>query len=345
MYGQYVHNESYKTLDVTGEMKTLTIIGEDRTNTVIEAKKENINKANFDVATRRRKLMVEFAESKMDFIIRVPKDVNLVIKPYDIVFEGMFDLQRDKRKITIENMKGSIDIATDGYEVDLVGSNNNISVVSYLDIFADSIEMIQGGSISMDSYWGDVLLRPIPPIDAQITMRANQGIVKIDSLIKIAEERSLFANNRAIIVGEGTSAIMLHSEKGARVFLEMQEELDVQMRELEKEIEILDQTLIELDDNLGIINTLVEQHELFQNSPNPWRESTSIPYVLHEDKEVEFKFVDIENNVVYSVIEQGKEGMNTLKISKDDISKTGVIYYSMKIGDVIYTKKMVHLDN
>jgi len=360
LHGQYVHNERYKTLDVTGEMKSLTIIGEERTNTVIEAKNGDINKANFDVATRKKKLMLEFAEEKIDFVVRVPKEVGLIIKPYDIVFEGMFDAEKDRRKITIENIQGSIDVATDGYHVDLVRSNNDISVVSYLDIFADSIAMREGGSISMDSYWGDVLLRPIPPLDAQITMRAKQGMVELDSLLKIAEERILIDNNIAVIVGEGTSDILLHSEKGAHVLLDMQEEMDRQLLNaeeilMEAEIQLenaeiqlqnaeIQLELAEIDLESVDIDIFTDKYELLQNEPNPWRKSTKISYFLAEDKDVEFEFIDNNYELIFSTVEKGKKGMNVLKLNRKRLPTTGIIYYRMKIGDVIYSKKMIHLD-
>ena len=339
LYTQIVFEQKYNTLNITGEMKSLTILGEDRKNTTVEFFGKGSKTANYDVLEKPDELHFEIAEPKMDVIIRVPKSVNLEIEPYDIVFEGIFDMKSNPRNISIKDIEGSIDVTTDGYEVDLLRNSNDMSVVSYFNIFADSIEVRDGGSISMDSYWGDVKLQSINPLDAQISMRAKHGMAQLDSMIVIAEKQLLLNDNIEVIVGNGSADILLHSEKGNHVLLNMQD-MNVQMKEIENE-------LFRVNEDIRIINATDKPGsgiDLLQNEPNPWKKETKIQYFLPEDKSVFFKFYKVDGTTIYTVLDKGKKGMNSLMVNRKQIPNIGVVYYEMEVGDFKETRKMIHID-
>jgi len=83
--------------------------------------------------------------------------------------------------------------------------------------------------------------------------------------------------------------------------------------------------------------------ELYQNKPNPFKETTTINYYLPKDGMVKLTLTNEAGQVVKAYQETGKEGFNSFIISGRDVPK-GLIYYLLETDFGTMTKKMLHLN-
>ncbi|HHE37952.1 MAG TPA: T9SS type A sorting domain-containing protein [Candidatus Cloacimonetes bacterium] len=99
-----------------------------------------------------------------------------------------------------------------------------------------------------------------------------------------------------------------------------------------------------VDDNEG----LSIQNELHQNSPNPFREYTSISFVLKEKDDVRIDIYNVKGQLVRTLIDEEKDkGFYNLiwngKDSNDHSVSSGIYLYKMKTGKFADLKKMIVL--
>ncbi len=88
----------------------------------------------------------------------------------------------------------------------------------------------------------------------------------------------------------------------------------------------------------------VSEFFVYQNTPNPFTNSTAIRFVLPEAQDVSIEVFDINGNLLLSENRYFKKGMNSFEISKSKLSTSGVYYYSVKIAESKITKKMILID-
>jgi len=336
---QVVITEDYNKLKVSGEMKSLTIKGQEGTETVLHMKTESGKTPQWTKNKKGNKLHIEFRDPGMDIEINLPSTNSIEVNPTEIVYEGLFDVDQDQRLLVIEDMKGTIDVTTDGFEVRLKRNKNDMSIVSYYDITDDSIIIRDGGSVLMDSYWGNVPLQAMPPLDAAISMRAKLGDVHLDPLIELSEELIKLEDKITVITGEGIADIMLHSERGGQVLMEL-EDLEVEIEDLEKHMEEIEMHVEQLED------FEIEEGKAYaveQNVPNPWRKKTTIKFYMPKDDVVHFSLAGIDGKTVYQKKINGKRGENIIELDRKDIKEKGVLYYSLESGPFKSTMKMILL--
>jgi len=75
------------------------------------------------------------------------------------------------------------------------------------------------------------------------------------------------------------------------------------------------------------------QFALFQNSPNPFREVTEIKFAVPQSIEMEFEIFDVNSRLVYKEIITAQKGINSIKLSKDQIGHSGVYMYRLSGGE------------
>lgn len=86
------------------------------------------------------------------------------------------------------------------------------------------------------------------------------------------------------------------------------------------------------------------QFELYQNRPNPFRESTIIGFELPEPGPVELIISDIAGRVVRVIEREGHRGYNAVSIDHEGLPE-GVLQYSLRAGSHAATKRMMVLGN
>lgn len=85
------------------------------------------------------------------------------------------------------------------------------------------------------------------------------------------------------------------------------------------------------------------QLELYQNRPNPFRETTTINYFLPKDSPITLILKDESGEIITQYEEEGKEGFNAFTVSGKNVPK-GLIYYEISSKYGTYSKKMLHLN-
>ncbi len=85
-------------------------------------------------------------------------------------------------------------------------------------------------------------------------------------------------------------------------------------------------------------------NELYQNSPNPFNESTIIGFSLAKAGNVNVKFYDLSGKVIKTVNGDFNAGINQMVISAKDMQSSGVIYYQLEAEGFIATRKMIIIE-
>lgn len=96
--------------------------------------------------------------------------------------------------------------------------------------------------------------------------------------------------------------------------------------------------------NLSFNETVVTaatNFELFQNRPNPWTNSTIIPFQLDVAGDANLSIYDMAGKLVYQVHESFTEGYHEISISRDNLPAAGLFYYTLEAGEMRATRKMV----
>ena len=87
-----------------------------------------------------------------------------------------------------------------------------------------------------------------------------------------------------------------------------------------------------------------EGFTLFQNTPNPFNQSTTIGFNLSDASDATLTIFDVTGKVIHRVEDNFAKGYNTVKISKAELSGSGLLYYELVAGEYKATKKMLILE-
>lgn len=99
--------------------------------------------------------------------------------------------------------------------------------------------------------------------------------------------------------------------------------------------------------NLSFVSAAVESataFELFQNRPNPWTNSTVIPFQLDPGGDASLSVYDMAGKVVYRVEGNYTAGYHEISISRNNLPAAGLFYYTLEAGAQRATRKMVLTD-
>jgi len=89
-------------------------------------------------------------------------------------------------------------------------------------------------------------------------------------------------------------------------------------------------------------STIVNNNfEVYQNTPNPFRENTTIGFNLPEAMFTTITLTDVSGKVIQKIAGNYAKGYNALEISKKDLAANGVIYYTVETSTNTSTMKMV----
>ena len=83
--------------------------------------------------------------------------------------------------------------------------------------------------------------------------------------------------------------------------------------------------------------------ELYQNTPNPFADQTTISFNLPQSSDATLSIFDVTGKLI--TIKKGSfdKGINTIQLNKDDLSVSGVLYYTLETEGFTDTKRMVVL--
>jgi hypothetical protein len=101
----------------------------------------------------------------------------------------------------------------------------------------------------------------------------------------------------------------------------------------------LDIVEIDLADNRD-----AAQFALYQNEPNPFNDYTLIGFDLPKAGKATITMFDVTGRVINIIQGNYAEGRNTVKVTKEDLGTTGMIYYRLQSGDYAATKHMIIIE-
>ncbi|MEL6721095.1 MAG: T9SS type A sorting domain-containing protein, partial [Bacteroidota bacterium] len=83
--------------------------------------------------------------------------------------------------------------------------------------------------------------------------------------------------------------------------------------------------------------------QLYQNTPNPFDESTTIAFDLPQAKEATLEIRDVNGKLIYRLNQEFEAGENQVRIDRKALT-TGVLYYTLEVEGYKMTKRMVVLE-
>jgi len=95
---------------------------------------------------------------------------------------------------------------------------------------------------------------------------------------------------------------------------------------------------------LGFQDQLGESMVLHQNTPNPFSTETIIPFELAKETAVSITIFDTAGKVVYTHSGMYNKGMNQLRLNKEEVATTGILYYQLQSEGQSLSKKMMLID-
>ena len=90
-------------------------------------------------------------------------------------------------------------------------------------------------------------------------------------------------------------------------------------------------------------NTDRGEFALYQNTPNPWTQSTDIGFKIPNDSEVTINVRSINGQLIKTFNGYYKSGIHSVKLNDEDLIQSGVYYYEMRYGNHVVLEKMILL--
>jgi hypothetical protein len=84
-----------------------------------------------------------------------------------------------------------------------------------------------------------------------------------------------------------------------------------------------------------------ETYSLRQNEPNPFRDETTIKYEVPQAGKVKFTVYDVSGKIMTVKNVDAAKGMNTLRLTRNEVKTIGMAYYTMEAGDFKATRHMI----
>lgn len=107
--------------------------------------------------------------------------------------------------------------------------------------------------------------------------------------------------------------------------------------------EAYDTDLSVMDMNLNFRGQSVEDFVLYQNVPNPFLETTDIRFKLPESSRVKFTVFDVTGRVILTESTNYEAGVNTIRLHRDQLNTTGVMYYKIETDYGTDSRKMIQI--
>ncbi|MFK7770642.1 MAG: cohesin domain-containing protein, partial [Saprospiraceae bacterium] len=84
--------------------------------------------------------------------------------------------------------------------------------------------------------------------------------------------------------------------------------------------------------------------ELYQNIPNPFKEETTISFNMPKSGAVTLRITDVAGRTLKLIDMDAVKGMNSVKLTRDELDATGILYYQLESADNTATMKMIMVD-
>ncbi len=96
--------------------------------------------------------------------------------------------------------------------------------------------------------------------------------------------------------------------------------------------------------NVGTNGENVGVFYLYQNTPNPFSENTTISFALPKEQKALLSIFDVNGRTLKTWNQVFKEGLNTIEITKSELVQSGILYYSLETEGNKSIRKMILID-
>jgi len=83
---------------------------------------------------------------------------------------------------------------------------------------------------------------------------------------------------------------------------------------------------------------------LYQNEPNPFRETTVIGFSLPEAMSASLTVYGVTGKVLKSIEGDFVKGYNNVSLEQKEVSRSGVLYYQLDTEEFTATRKMIVIE-
>ena len=98
------------------------------------------------------------------------------------------------------------------------------------------------------------------------------------------------------------------------------------------------------DVKLAFDGNVVNQFTLFQNTPNPFSNSTDIQFYLPEATSATLTVYDASGRTLKTVKGEYTKGMSTVSVAKSDLNAVGVLYYKLETSSNSAIRRMIIIE-
>ncbi|MBK8955017.1 MAG: HYR domain-containing protein [Saprospiraceae bacterium] len=83
---------------------------------------------------------------------------------------------------------------------------------------------------------------------------------------------------------------------------------------------------------------------LYQNIPNPFSESTIIPFSSDENSTIQLRVLDVNGQIVYERKGYFTKGYHEINVNKSQLAKSGIYYYQLRSNKSYVYRRMILID-
>ena len=93
----------------------------------------------------------------------------------------------------------------------------------------------------------------------------------------------------------------------------------------------------------GAVENVSTEFAVYQNTPNPFSEETTIAFELPNTSEVFIQIFDNSGKVLFAKTGNFERGYNEISVEQSELETTGILYYQISTNSHIATRKMIVL--
>ena len=98
-----------------------------------------------------------------------------------------------------------------------------------------------------------------------------------------------------------------------------------------------------MDMRLNVRNAENTEFVLYQNTPNPFSESTDIRFSIPDDSKVVFRVYNLSGKEILSETKDYSQGTHTISLQRDQLNVNGIMYYTIETVFGVETRKMIQI--
>ena len=155
----------------------------------------------------------------------------------------------------------------------------------------------------------------------QYVIDGDQLVVSLSSLDKSLDGSSLYLSFESSQSGSISDAVRLMDKFDSEIY----------------EGDDLSQAQVQLQFTSLTDDDLV----LYQNTPNPFSDETSISFKISKEGKVDLTVFDLTGRQLFGSSGQYNAGTHTIALSQEMLDKEGVLYYQVSFENKLITKKMI----